>query len=207
MIAGNAGKDNSARRRIRNVVQSARPAATNCALSADALASERRSLPGQSSESSWTAGVQKGKSRRAGRGSARRGVARLSPRFSSRFRSSFSFSPLRRRLLLRRPLSPAPMMQRSPQSLRRSLATPPNFASRSATTRLRPSTRRPAIAAISVRSAVSPLRPWRLSRLTCRPCRNGSRETRMRSALPLRADVLPAYPTQPNPARAPPLAV
>src|ERR1700683_958673 len=74
------------------------------------------------------------------------------------------------------------MTRRSPPSSRRSLATPPNSASKSTTTRLRPSTRRPAIVAINVRSAASPPRPWRLSRQTCRPYPAESMSRRMRSA-------------------------
>ena len=69
------------------------------------------------------------------------------------------------------------------------------------------SMRRAAIAAINARSAASPLRPWRLSRQTCRPCRSGSTATRMRSARRPAATFFLAYPAQPNPARAPPLAV
>jgi hypothetical protein len=46
----------------------------------------------------------------------------------------------------------------------------------------RPSTRRPAIVAINVRSAASPLRRSRLLRLTYPPCPSGSRPTRTRFA-------------------------
>src|SRR6202050_1925665 len=74
------------------------------------------------------------------------------------------------------------MTRRSPPSSRRSLATPPNSASKSTTTRLRPSTRRPAIVAINVRSAASPPRPWRLSRQPCRPHPAEAVSGRLRSA-------------------------
>ena len=115
--------------------------------------------------------------------------------------------PLRRRPRWPRPLSPAQTTRRSPPSSRRSLATPPNSASKSTTTKVRPSTRRPAIVAINVRSAAS-------RRPGCRVClARSARLTRPidSEAHAIRAppshDIRPAYPAQPNPARAPPLAI
>ena len=115
---------------------------------------------------------------------ARTGGARPGPQCSSRFRSSFSFLPLRRRPRWPRPLSPAQTTRRSPPSSRRSLATPPNSASKSTTTKVRPSTRRPAIVAINVRSAASPPRLSRLSRQICPSYSAESIARRMRSARP-----------------------
>ena len=106
-----------------------------------------------------------------------------------------------------RQLWQAPMTRRSPPSSRRSSATPRTSAPIS-TTRARPaSTRRSAIAAINVRSAASPPRPWLLSRPTSRPCRGGSTQAAAAIRAAPRFGAFSPCPAQPNRARAPPPAV
>ena len=137
-------------------------------------------------------GVQRGA---AGIGPSR--VARRWSRSSLRSRSSFSFSPPRRRPRSRRPPSPAPMTQRSPPSSRRSSATRPSSARTSTITARLASMRRSAIAAINVRSAASPLRPWLSYLPTFRRCRNVSKATRMGFARrPARTFFPPIEPSQ-----------
>ena len=151
-------------------------------------------LPNKASEGVWWAsGAGHLRLERGARDGARSSGARPGPRCSSRFPSSFSFSPRRRRLRWPRPLSPAPMTRRSPPSSRRSSATRRNSAPMP-TIRARRRSTGPAIAAINVSSAAAPLRLWRSSRQTCRPCAAESIARRTRSAHRLARTFVPHIP-------------
>ena len=143
--------------------------------------------------------------RRSGIGPSR--AARRWSRSSLRSRSSFSFSPPRRRPRSLRPPSPAPMTQRSPPSSRRSSATPAELC-----------------AHINDHGAPGKHAPFGHCCDQCPLCRFAAQAVAFVPpdvpALPGRLDsdahgirappgqnVLPAYRAQPNRARAPPLAV